>query len=118
MCTFKVSYTFMPDIQEAKCFEFSVQSFPPVRASSRGQKNFALLARFISVYALASLFKLISSLSAFIKQFPGSSWSNHCVEFKAIQNSEWKSSLLHNIKFLFRNFQHEHQIKDVKDTSM
>ena len=68
MCTFKVSYTFMPDIQEAKFFEFSVQSLPPpVGASSRGQKNFAIPPRFISVYALASEFKLISSLSAFIK---------------------------------------------------
>ena len=29
MCPFKVSYTCMPDIQEAKCFEFTVQIPPP-----------------------------------------------------------------------------------------
>ena len=42
----------MPDVQEAKCFEFTVQILPPpLEAPSRGQKN-VRPPRFISVYAL------------------------------------------------------------------
>ena len=45
---------FMPDIQEAKCFEFTVQILPPPPRSSQGAANMFCPPRFISVYALAN----------------------------------------------------------------
>jgi len=51
----------MPDIQEAKCFEFTVQIPPPLGAPRGGAKkfraNFAPPHRFISAYALRDDFK-------------------------------------------------------------
>ena len=54
MCTFKkyLILIIMPDIQEAKCFEFTVQILPPPRSSYwRGGDLLLLPPRFISVYA-------------------------------------------------------------------
>ena len=49
----------MPDIQEAKCFEFTVQILPsPPQGAPRrggGQKKFRPHPRIISVYALGTL---------------------------------------------------------------
>ena len=49
----------MPDIQEAKCYEFTVRILPPLGAPRGGQKKFLRFAQtlptpptFISVYAL------------------------------------------------------------------
>ena len=43
----------MPDIQEAKCIEFTIQILPPPPRSFQGGGNFAT-PRFISVYSLES----------------------------------------------------------------
>ena len=48
----------MPDIQEAKCYEFTVRILPPLGAPRGGQKKILRFAqilpppRFIPVYAL------------------------------------------------------------------
>ena len=42
----------MPDIQEAKCFEITVQIPPPPGAPRRGRAIHTHTPRFISVYAL------------------------------------------------------------------
>ena len=62
----------MPDIQEAKCLESTVQILPPPLGASggRGQKisiraNFAPCHIFMSVYALASMFKNTLSSNSF-----------------------------------------------------
>jgi len=54
MCTFKASYTRLKhDIQEAECFEFTVQILPPPPGAPWGQTNFSPPALdFFFVYAL------------------------------------------------------------------
>ena len=67
----------MSDIQEAKCFEFTVQILPPpLGAPRRRQKNHFCFAqtlpppRFISVYALVYTNNFKNKYTANIDQIP------------------------------------------------